>query len=136
MLRRLEPPPGIQTGLPAIPPMLGLIYGLDRSSDTELAAQELRKAFYAESRGKISILDAVIPSMAAYNQAAGRQTPVHRFEVKRYNKQYKNPAASAHDTMLGLIHELLPHLSDTTPEWSVNNNSSTQDSDQEDRRHD
>ncbi len=113
MLRRLEPPPGIQTGLPAVPPMFGLIYGLDRSSDTKLAAQELRKAFYAESRGKISILDTVIPSMAAYNQAAGRQMPVHRFEVKRYG----SPTPSAHDTMLEMVCELLPHLSDVTPQW-------------------
>ncbi|MCF6236940.1 MAG: ParA family protein [Gammaproteobacteria bacterium] len=118
MLHRLEPPPGIQTGLPSIPPMFGLIYGLDRTSDTDLAAQELRKAFYMESRGKISILETVVPSMAAYNQATGRQIPVHRYEVKRYNKQYKNPAASAHDTMLELVHELLPHLSDITPQWS------------------
>ncbi len=118
MLRRLEPPPGIHTGLPAVPPMFGLIYGLDRSSDTRLAAQELRKAFYAESRGKISILDTVVPSMAAYNQATGRQMPVHRFEVKRYG----SPTPSAHDTMLELVHELLPHLSDLTPHWTTTEN--------------
>ena len=115
MLRRLEPPPGIPTGLPPVPPMFGIIYGLDRSVDTRMAAQELRKAFYAESRGKISILDTVVPSVAAYNQATGRQIPVHRFEVKRYN----SPTPSAYDTMLELVHELLPHLSDITPQWDT-----------------
>ncbi|HFD80620.1 MAG TPA: ParA family protein [Gammaproteobacteria bacterium] len=115
MLKRLEPPPGIQAGLPTVPPMLGLIYGLDRSTDTQVAAQQLRKTFYDESRGRVSILDTVVPSMAAYNQAAGRQMPVHRYETKRYN----SPTPSAHDTMLQLVHELLPHLADIVPQWST-----------------
>ena len=115
MLKRLEPPPGIQTGLPTVPPMLGLIYGLDRSSDTRVAAQQLRKTFYDESRGRVSILDTVVPSVAAYNQAAGRQMPVHRYEVRRYG----SPTPSAHDTMLQLVHELLPHLADVVPQWTT-----------------
>ncbi|MEE9494421.1 MAG: ParA family protein [Gammaproteobacteria bacterium] len=111
MLQRLEPPPGIPGGLP-IPPMMGLIYGLDRTSDTAQVAQNLRKAFYDQSAGKISILNTVVPSVAAYNQAAGQQVPVHRHETKRYGS---SKTLSAHDTMLSLVHELLPHLSDITP---------------------
>ncbi len=34
ILHRLESSPGIQTGLPAVPPCLALSTGWDRSSDT------------------------------------------------------------------------------------------------------
>lgn len=112
LLARLEPPPGI-IDLPAIPPMIGIIYGLDRTVDTRRVVQELRKTFYAESGGRVSMLNTAVPSMAAYNQAAGRQVPVHRHEVTRRN----SPTPSAHDTMLALVYELLPHLADVLPAW-------------------
>lgn len=112
MLRRLEPPPGIQTGLRPIPPMFGIIYALNQTTDARAAAQQLRGMFYPESKGKVSVLETVVPDVAAYNQATGRHTPAHRFEVKR-----KGPTPSAYQTMLALVHELLPHLSDVTPHW-------------------
>ena len=39
MLERLEPPPGIPSGLPPIPPMTGLIYGLDRTTGEGLSCE-------------------------------------------------------------------------------------------------
>ncbi|HID51176.1 MAG TPA: ParA family protein [Anaerolineae bacterium] len=113
MLKRLEPPPGIQTGIQPIPPMQGIIYALDQTADARNVAQQLRKTFYSESKGKVSVMDTVVPNVAAYNQATGRRMPAHRFEVKRYN----SPTPSAYQTMLALAHELLPALSDVTPNW-------------------
>ena len=112
LLKSLEPPPGIAVPMPHIPPLLGLIYRQDRTANAVLIASAIRKQFYTESKGKISILDTFVPFMAAYKKASAACLPVHRVEVKR-----PGPTASAHDTFLSLVHELLPHLSDIRPEW-------------------
>ncbi len=118
LLRSLEPPPGIAVPIPNIPPLLGLIYRQDRTANAIRIASAIRKQFYAESKGKISILDTFVPFMASYKKASAVFLPVHRIEVKR-----QGPTPSAHDTFLALVHELLPHLSDIRPRWDVPNGS-------------
>ncbi len=116
LLRSLEPPPGIAVPIPNIPPLLGLIYRQDRTINAIKIASAIRKQFYAESKGKISILDTFVPFMAAYKKASAASLPVHRVEVRR-----QGPTPSAHDTFLALTHELLPHLSDIRPHWDAPN---------------
>jgi chromosome partitioning related protein ParA len=113
MLQSLEPPPGIAVPMAKIPPLLGIIYRQDRTNNAEELATGIRKRFYDESRGKISILNTWVPYMSAYKKAAGACLPVHRIEVKRFG-----PTPSAYETFLALAHELLPHLSDTLPQWN------------------
>jgi chromosome partitioning related protein ParA len=112
MLQSLEPPPGIAVPMAKIPPLLGIIYRQDRTSNAVQIATAIRKQFYDESRGKISILDTWVPYMSAYKKAAGAFLPVHRVEVRRVG-----PTPSAYETFLALAYELLPHLSDTLPQW-------------------
>ncbi len=112
MLKDLEPPPGISIPMPNIPPLLGLIYRQDRTNNAVKIANAIRKKFYTATKGKISIVDTFVPVMSAYKKASGMFQPVHRVEVTR-----QGPTPSAHDTFLALVHELLPHLSDVTPEW-------------------
>jgi len=116
LLRSLEPPPGIAIPIPNIPPLLGLIYRQDRTVNAIKIASAIRKQFYAESKGKISILDTFVPFMAAYKKASAVSLPVHRVEVRR-----QGPTPSAHDTFLNLVHELLPYLSDIRPHWDAPN---------------
>lgn len=112
MLKDMEPPPGITIPMPNLPPLLGLIYRQERTAQSVRIANAIRKEFYAETQGKISILDTFVPNISAYRQAAGASLPVHRFEFKR-----TGPTSSAHDTFLTLVHELLPHLNDVMPSW-------------------
>jgi chromosome partitioning related protein ParA len=112
MLRSLEPPPGIAIPMAQVPPLLGIIYRQDRTNNAATLATAIRKRFYEESRGKISILDTWVPTMSAYKKAAAAYLPVHRVEVKR-----AGPTPSAYETFLALVYELLPHLSDIEPCW-------------------
>ena len=105
MLDRLQPMTYL--GAP-VGPLSGLIYRMDRTIDAQRIARELRRES-APSRGQIRILETVIPATVAYREAATSQMPVHRWERKR-----AGPSASARDTMLGLVRELFPHLSDVT----------------------
>lgn len=110
MLVSLEPLPGL--GIPAlpVPPLHGLIYKQNRTADTLLVANLIRKEFFKLSKGKASILDTFVPSLATYRKAAARNQPVHRIETTR-----RGPTPSALSVYTKLVHELFPHLSDITP---------------------
>lgn len=114
MLKSLEPADGIGIPMPNIPSLTGLIYKQDRTSDSQIIANVLRKRFYSASDGKIRILSAYIPQMSAYKKAAARNLPVHRVETRRRSD---SPTPSAYESYLAVVHELLPHLADVTPSW-------------------
>ncbi|MEW7996291.1 MAG: ParA family protein [Candidatus Thiodiazotropha endolucinida] len=103
MLQRLQPM--THMGAP-VGPLYGLIYRMDRTIDAQRIARELRRES-APSRGQIRILDTVIPTTVAYREAATSRMPVHRWERRR-----SGPSSSARETMLALVRELFPHLSD------------------------
>jgi chromosome partitioning related protein ParA len=113
MLKSLEPPEGLAIPSPPIPPLYGLIYKQDRTDDSIRIANTIRKAFYAKSDGKISILDTFVPKLSSYAKAAARHIPVHRLETLR-----RGPTRSALEIYTGLVHELFPHLSDISPQFS------------------
>lgn len=111
MLNSLEPPVGLAIPTPPIPPLKGLIYKQDRTGDSILIAQAIRKQFYELSNGKVSILDTFVPKLSAYAKAAARHEPVHRIETVR-----TGPTPSALEVYTDLVHELFPHLSDLKPD--------------------
>jgi chromosome partitioning related protein ParA len=98
MLERLRPMAAL--GAP-VGPLRGVIYRVDRTRDARGIAGELRKESYAESRGGITILDAVIPASVAFREAATRREPVHRWDRGR-----------SLEAMTAMGAELLPHLSE------------------------
>jgi chromosome partitioning related protein ParA len=112
MLKSMEPPPGIAVPIVKAPPLYGIIYKQERTNNAVQIATTIRKLYYGESQGRISILDTWIPNMSAYTKATGQCMPVHRFEVKR-----DGPTPSAYESFLALAYELLPHLSDIVPQW-------------------
>jgi chromosome partitioning related protein ParA len=118
ILKSLEPANGIGIPMPNIPNLTGLIYKQGRTDDSKKIANKLRKEFHAASDGKIRILNAHIPYMAAYQKAAARHLPAHRIEISRPSK---SPTPSALEAYLAVVHEMLPHLSDITPTWTDNN---------------
>jgi len=116
MLEDMAPPPGITVPMPDIPPLYGLIYRQDRTANSIAIAEGIREKFYQDTQGEISILNTFVPHNVAYRKASGMKMPAHRFETYR-----PGPTASALETMTALIHELLPHLSDTKPSWIASN---------------
>ncbi len=81
--------------------LYGLIYRMDRTADARATAEALRAMSYGPSRGRIMILEAVIPATVAYREAASAQQPVHRFEPTR-----QGPTPSGLESMLTLIRDL------------------------------
>lgn len=112
MLKDLEPPHGMLIPMPKIPPLYGVIYRQDRTRNAIKIANTIRRKFYEETKGKISILKTFVPMMSAYKKASGLYQPVHRVEVYR-----SGPTPSAYHIYLSLVYELLPHLSGITPDW-------------------
>lgn len=104
MLDRLRPMSHL--GAP-VGPLAGLIYRMDRTTNAREIASELRRQCSAAGKGRISILDTVVPATVAYREAATHQVPVHQWEPRR-----SGPTPSAYETMTTLVRELLPHLAD------------------------
>ena len=113
MLERMIMPKAIDST--PLPPLLGIINRLNRTSDSKAILESLRRNFSDVNQHNvdINILNSTIPEMSVYNKAAGQQIPAHRFEVKR-----KGPTRSAHDTILAIIHELEPDLINLSPVWA------------------
>jgi hypothetical protein len=61
------------------------------------------------SRGRIRILETVIPATVAYREAASAQEPVHRWEPSRHG-----PTPSGLESMLSLVRELPLGLDDAS----------------------
>ena len=90
-------------------PLRGLLYRMDRTGDARRIAQELRRESYGPSRCAITILETVVPGTVAYREAATARVPVHQWEPHRVG-----PTPSARQTLLALVQELFPYLSDET----------------------
>lgn len=95
MLERLRP---MQHLGASVGHLHGLIYRMDRTVDARMVAESLCKATFAESRGGISILETVVPSIVAFREAATHRVPVHRISVP------------AREVMEQLVAELFPHV--------------------------
>lgn len=101
LLERLEP----STALGAtLGPMKALIYRQDRTNDARIIAAGIREDFI-KLKGRVTVLETVVPHAKAYKEAATLRTPVHRHERRR-----EGPTPSAYTVMHSLAWELIPSL--------------------------
>jgi chromosome partitioning related protein ParA len=94
LLERLEPSSNIGMTLP---PIKAVLYRTEHTADSRTMAKMIRDEF-VRLRGRVSVLDVMVPSAVAYKKAATAQMPVHWIDTK------------ANDTMHRLCWELMPHL--------------------------
>mgnify|MGYP000057677460 FL=1 len=79
LLDRLEP--GSALGA-TLGPMKAVIYRQDRTADARVIASGIRDDFI-KLKGRVSVLDTVVPHAKAYKEAATLRVPVHRHERRR-----------------------------------------------------
>lgn len=101
LLGRLEPINALGVTLGA---MCAVIYRQDRTTDARMIASSIREDF-ARFKGKVSVLETIVPHAKAYKEAATLRIPVHRHEVRR-----NAVGPSAHTVMHQLTWELIPSL--------------------------
>lgn len=101
LLERLEP--GSALGA-TLGPMKALIYRQDRTADARIIASGIREDFI-KLKGRVSVLDTVVPHAKAYKEAATLRMPVHRHERRR-----DGVTPSAYSVMHQLAWELIPSL--------------------------
>lgn len=94
LLERLEPSSNIGMTLP---PIKAVLYRTEHTADSRAMARLIRDQF-VQLRGRVSVLDVIVPSAVAYKKAATAQMPVHWIDAK------------ASDTMHRLCWELMPQL--------------------------
>jgi chromosome partitioning related protein ParA len=85
-------------------PMKAVIYRQDRTADSRVIAAGIRDDFI-KLKGRVTVLDTVVPHAKAYKEAATLRTPVHRHERKR-----EGATPSAYTVMHQLAWELIPSL--------------------------
>ena len=83
----IEPALGATLG-----PVKAVIYRQDRTADARLIANGIREDFI-RLKGRVSVLDTVVPHAKAYKEAATLRIPVHRHERRRDGVM---PSASGH----------------------------------------
>lgn len=101
LLDRLEPGGALGASLG---PMKAVIYRQDRSADARIIAGGIREDFI-KLKGRVAVLETVVPHAKAYKEAATLRIPVHRHERKR-----DGPTPSAYTVMHQLAWELIPSL--------------------------
>ena len=101
LLDRLEP--GSALGA-TLGPMKAVIYRQDRTTDARVIAAGIRDDFI-KLKGRVSVLETVVPHAKAYKEAATLRIPVHRHERKR-----EGVTPSACTVMHQLAWELIPSL--------------------------
>jgi chromosome partitioning related protein ParA len=101
LLDRLEPAgwPGASLG-----PVMAVIYRQDRSIDARLIATGIREDLI-RLKGRVAVLETVVPHAKAYKEAATLRIPVHRHERRR-----DGVMQSANVVMHRLVWELIPGL--------------------------
>lgn len=101
LLERLEPGGALGATLG---PVKALIYRQDRTADARAIAAGIREDFI-RLKGRVSVLDTVVPHAKAYKEAATLRLPVHRHERRR-----EGAMPSAYAVMHQLAWELIPSL--------------------------
>ncbi len=107
LLDRLEPSSALGMTLG---PMKAVIYRQDRTTDARVIAAGIREDFIT-LKGRVTVLETVVPHAKAYKEAATLRTPVHRHERKR-----DGATPSAYTVMHALAWELIPSLEGTLVE--------------------
>lgn len=95
LLERLEPSSAFGISMP---PMKAIIYKLENTTDSKSIAKAIREQFVS-LRGRVTVLNSVVPAAVAYKKAATAQLPVHWVDPGKAN-----------ETMHQLCWELIPSL--------------------------
>lgn len=85
--------------------LYALIYGMDRSNDSKIIAEQLRTDF--RSMHKVRVMQTVVPQSTAYRTAATMKVPAYEIERPPSKK-----SVTAYDTLHQLVWELFPNLQD------------------------
>lgn len=85
--------------------LYALIYGMDRSNDSKIIADQIRSDF--RSIHKVRVMQTVVPQSTAYRTAATLKIPAYEYERPPSKK-----TATAYDTLHQLVWELFPNLQD------------------------
>jgi len=101
LLDRLQPSSAMGAALGA---MKAVIYRQDRTNDARDIARGIRDDFI-KLKGRVTVLETVVPHAKAYKEAATLRIPVHRHEKKR-----EGTTPSAYTVMHQLAWELIPSL--------------------------
>ena len=101
LLDRLEPSSLLGATLGT---MKAVIYRQDRTLDARAVASGIREDFI-KLKGRVAVLDTVVPHAKAYKEAATARIPVHRHERRRTGAM-----PSAYTVMHELAWELIPSL--------------------------
>lgn len=109
LLDRLQPSSALGA---ALGPMKAVIYRQDRTNDARVIASGIREDFI-KLKGRVTVLETVVPHAKAYKEAATLRIPVHRHERKR-----EGPTPSAYTVMHQLAWELIPSLEGVLAESS------------------
>ena len=83
-------------GTPPIGNLYGLLYKMDRTSDSQSIVRELTDETFFPSEARVRIMETIVPSRVAYRMSATQQRPVHEID------------AGARSIMLDLAKELYP----------------------------
>lgn len=86
--------------------LYALIYGMDRSNDSKIIAEQLRTDFRA-MHNKVRVMQTVVPQSTAYRTAATLKLPAYEIERPPSKK-----IVTAYDTLHQLVWELFPNLQD------------------------
>ena len=90
-----------------VPQLRAVIYAHDRTRDSRLMSEEIKKHFKDSLDGSRVLLDTVVPMAKAYKESATLRVPVHCHEQTTTNK-----SESAYEIMHQLVYELFPILKD------------------------
>lgn len=101
LLERLEPTSAMGVTLATL---RAVIYRQDRTTDARMIASGIREDFI-RFKGRVSVMETIVPHAKAYKEAATLRIPVHCHEVKR-----NGVAPSACTVMHELAWELIPSL--------------------------
>lgn len=87
-----------------LPPIKVVLYRQDRTNDAKQVADYIRGA-HLRLKGRVEVLDTVVPHSKAYKEAATKRLPVHRHDFKG---GASTPCAS--EVFHNLVYELFPNL--------------------------
>ena len=86
--------------------LYALIYGMDRSTDSRIIAEQLRTDFRSSHR--VRVMQTAVPHSTVYRQAATLQLPAYELERPPHTKK-----VTAYETLHQLVWELFPNLRDS-----------------------
>lgn len=90
--------------MPSLAPVRALIYRQTRTNDARAISQQIRHE-HIPLAGRVTVMNAAVPSTAAYTNAASARLPIHK-----YDRYASGATPSGYTIMHEVVHELFPGL--------------------------